>query len=225
MYKPGFAAGIVAGKENHGKGAPGGATGRGGGGISVPLTKIKAENVMAKATHFGDPTSSEATFAKPVPLVGPQQKTTDAGAIKPEPVGFGAPSRHGTTESARDPHHKPLPMARQCLTSTRIEQPDREAVVPAKSEPIPSNSAPSTAIRQEPGDGDGQNRSNRWKLADFDIGRPLGRGKFGNVYCAREKATRFVVALKVLFKKQVKENNIEHQVIIIYLVRLFVVFI
>jgi hypothetical protein len=24
----------------------------------------------------------------------------------------------------------------------------------------------------------------RWKLSDFDIGKPLGRGKFGNVYLA-----------------------------------------
>lgn len=51
-----------------------------------------------------------------------------------------------------------------------------------------------------------------WCLADFDIGRALGRGKFGNVYLAREKQTMFVVALKVLFKKQIKNLNVEHQV-------------
>ena len=37
----------------------------------------------------------------------------------------------------------------------------------------------------------------RWSLADFDIGKPLGKGKFGNVYLAREKESQFVVALKV----------------------------
>jgi aurora kinase A len=51
-----------------------------------------------------------------------------------------------------------------------------------------------------------------WSLVNFDIGRPLGRGKFGNVYLAREKETKFVIALKVLFKKQVAEQGIEHQV-------------
>ncbi|XP_058117961.1 aurora kinase C-like [Anopheles ziemanni] len=51
-----------------------------------------------------------------------------------------------------------------------------------------------------------------WTLSNFDIGRPLGRGKFGNVYLAREKETKFVIALKVLFKKQVKSQGIEHQV-------------
>ena len=37
----------------------------------------------------------------------------------------------------------------------------------------------------------------RWQLSDFEIGRPLGRGKFGNVYLAREKHSKFIVALKV----------------------------
>ena len=30
-----------------------------------------------------------------------------------------------------------------------------------------------------------------WSLSDFDIGKPLGRGKFGNVYLAREKRRLF----------------------------------
>lgn len=51
-----------------------------------------------------------------------------------------------------------------------------------------------------------------WSLVNFDIGRPLGRGKFGNVYLAREKETKFVIALKVLFKKQIASQGIEHQV-------------
>ena len=64
-------------------------------------------------------------------------------------------------------------------------------------------------------------RKKRWRLEDFDIGKPLGRGeslftnviawmdtcipnlvspfagKFGSVYLAREKKSKFVVALKV----------------------------
>lgn len=31
----------------------------------------------------------------------------------------------------------------------------------------------------------------RWILNDFDIGKPLGRGKFGHVYLAREKTVSF----------------------------------
>lgn len=51
----------------------------------------------------------------------------------------------------------------------------------------------------------------RWTIQDFEIGKPLGQGKFGNVYLARERNSKFVVALKVLFKKQLLESRVEHQ--------------
>ncbi|XP_065064586.1 aurora kinase C-like [Rhopilema esculentum] len=50
-----------------------------------------------------------------------------------------------------------------------------------------------------------------WSVDDFDIGKPLGRGKFGRVYLAREKQSKFIVALKVLFKAQLSKANVEHQ--------------
>uniref|UniRef100_A0A8C4J868 non-specific serine/threonine protein kinase n=1 Tax=Dromaius novaehollandiae TaxID=8790 RepID=A0A8C4J868_DRONO len=46
---------------------------------------------------------------------------------------------------------------------------------------------------------------------DFEVGRPLGKGKFGNVYLARERTSRFIVALKVLFKSQIEKEGVEHQ--------------
>lgn len=53
--------------------------------------------------------------------------------------------------------------------------------------------------------------SKDWSLSDFDIGRPLGRGKFGHVYLAREKESHFIVALKILSKKQLVKSGVEHQ--------------
>ncbi|RHY82250.1 hypothetical protein DYB26_007295 [Aphanomyces astaci] len=50
-----------------------------------------------------------------------------------------------------------------------------------------------------------------WKLSDFDIGRRLGRGKFGSVYLVREKKSQYIVALKVLQKAQLSKANVEHQ--------------
>jgi serine/threonine protein kinase len=40
-----------------------------------------------------------------------------------------------------------------------------------------------------------------WSLDDFDLGLALGRGKFGHVYLAREKKTKFLVAIKILYKR------------------------
>jgi serine/threonine protein kinase len=51
----------------------------------------------------------------------------------------------------------------------------------------------------------------RWTLNDFEIGKKLGAGKFGNVYLAREKRTKYIVALKVLKKSQLLSASVEHQ--------------
>lgn len=51
----------------------------------------------------------------------------------------------------------------------------------------------------------------KWSLNDFEIGKPLGRGKFGAVYLAREKETKYIVAIKVLHKSQLLKAGVEHQ--------------
>ncbi|XP_055478137.1 aurora kinase C isoform X3 [Psammomys obesus] len=53
--------------------------------------------------------------------------------------------------------------------------------------------------------------SRHFTIDDFEIGRPLGKGKFGNVYLARLKENHFIVALKVLFKSQIEKEGLEHQ--------------
>jgi len=50
-----------------------------------------------------------------------------------------------------------------------------------------------------------------WSLQDFDIGKPLGRGRFGNVYLAREKKSKFICALKVIMKSQLSKSKVTHQ--------------
>lgn len=76
---------------------------------------------------------------------------------------------------------------------------------------VPTVASTPNTVEQAAGNGSGKDKK-IWTLSNFDIGRPLGRGKFGNVYLAREKETKFVIALKVLFKKQVHAQGIEHQV-------------
>lgn len=53
--------------------------------------------------------------------------------------------------------------------------------------------------------------SKKWCLSDFEVGRALGKGKFGNVYLAREKQSQYIIALKVIFKVQVTKAKLEHQ--------------
>lgn len=51
----------------------------------------------------------------------------------------------------------------------------------------------------------------QWSLADFEIGKPLGRGKFGRVYLAREVKSKYIVALKIIFKEQLKKHGLFKQ--------------
>ncbi|CAM4547352.1 aurora kinase C-like [Lepidochelys kempii] len=50
-----------------------------------------------------------------------------------------------------------------------------------------------------------------WCIDDFEIGRPLGKGRFGTVYLAREQNTHFILALKVIFKSALEKSQLEHQ--------------
>lgn len=54
-------------------------------------------------------------------------------------------------------------------------------------------------------------RSRKWSLDDFEIGREVGRGNFGAVYIAIEKKSRKTVALKVVSKQVLRENDLERQ--------------
>jgi len=89
---------------------------------------------------------------------------------------------------------------------------NRSNVIPASSSSNQKKSAVSKSKSGTQKQKDaGTTKKTEWSIDDFDIGKPIGCGKFGNVYLAREKKTKYVVALKVLRKSQLKENNVEHQ--------------
>ncbi|KAF2275642.1 serine/threonine-protein kinase 12 [Westerdykella ornata] len=52
----------------------------------------------------------------------------------------------------------------------------------------------------------------QWHLGMFEIGKPLGKGKFGRVYLAKERSSGFVCALKVLHKSELQQGKVEKQV-------------
>lgn len=56
-------------------------------------------------------------------------------------------------------------------------------------------------------------RPYEWSTRDFELGAPLGRGKFGRVYVAREKQTKFMVAMKIMFKSELKKGHVERQLL------------
>ncbi|KAF3938166.1 hypothetical protein ABW19_dt0201152 [Dactylella cylindrospora] len=53
--------------------------------------------------------------------------------------------------------------------------------------------------------------SKQLHLGMFEIGRPLGKGKFGRVYLAKERKTGYLCALKVLHKSELQQGRVETQ--------------
>lgn len=49
------------------------------------------------------------------------------------------------------------------------------------------------------------------RLDDFEIGKKLGKGKFGKVYCVRHKETGFICALKAMDKSEIVQYNLQKQ--------------
>ncbi|KAJ2778591.1 spindle assembly checkpoint kinase [Coemansia javaensis] len=78
---------------------------------------------------------------------------------------------------------------------------------PAASQAPPKKAAPEAGASGALASGG----SRHWRVTDFDIGRVLGKGKFGRAYLAREKNTNYICALKVLFKSELQESKIEKQ--------------
>uniref|UniRef100_A0A1A8GEE6 non-specific serine/threonine protein kinase n=1 Tax=Nothobranchius korthausae TaxID=1143690 RepID=A0A1A8GEE6_9TELE len=88
------------------------------------------------------------------------------------------------TPCSNPPQPKPVSQQNQPKTHVPSAKPPTDPAKQAKPQNKPAKTnqvAPSKT---------------RWCLENFDIGRPLGKGKFGNVYLARERQTKFILALK-----------------------------
>lgn len=51
-----------------------------------------------------------------------------------------------------------------------------------------------------------------WKIEDFDLGKCLGKGRFGKVFIAREKKTKCLFALKCILKKGIDGQGLEQMI-------------
>ncbi|KRT80237.1 protein kinase [Oryctes borbonicus] len=93
-------------------------------------------------------------------------------------------------------------------TQEIIEEHLEKAKVPSKYKPAVREMM--TAMANHPCYG---NPHYKWSINDFELGHRLGRGKFGRVYCAREKKSGFIVALKTLMKAEIVKGGVERQIL------------
>ncbi|XP_067904239.1 aurora kinase C-like [Heterodontus francisci] len=111
-------------------------------------------------------------------------------------------------QTAQVPPH--LKQACQKAEVQQICEPPRNQTHVQPSE-VPSDGKTAENTSMDCHNASEKKKKKQWCLDDFEIGRPLGKGKFGNVYLARERQSRFILALKVLFKSQLEKAGVEHQ--------------
>uniref|UniRef100_A0A8D0YWM6 non-specific serine/threonine protein kinase n=1 Tax=Sus scrofa TaxID=9823 RepID=A0A8D0YWM6_PIG len=92
----------------------------------------------------------------------------------------------------------PRPVSRPLSNTQQGEQPQPAA---------PGNNPEKEVASRQKNE---ESKKRQWALEDFEVGCPPGKGKFGNVYLAREKQSKFILALKILFKAQLEKVGVEH---------------
>lgn len=103
----------------------------------------------------------------------------------------------------------------QTSTKSNPRYPLRDLTVTCRNTlTIPAHSATTKEVMQwnrSQSDYNDASTKKSWSIQDFEIGRILGRGKFGRVYLAREKKSKKIVALKILLKDQLRNAGVVHQ--------------
>ncbi|BFU22416.1 protein kinase putative [Entamoeba histolytica] len=82
--------------------------------------------------------------------------------------------------------------------------PTKPMAAPRRVEQLSVNSPLKKEIESKPKKDD-EKKPTQLSLDMFDIGKPLGQGKFGNVYLVKYKKYDYVCALKVIFKRQLQK--------------------
>ncbi|GBG29873.1 Protein kinase, putative [Hondaea fermentalgiana] len=101
------------------------------------------------------------------------------------------------------------PMSREMVSSKTAANAKQTQVLANAREPLAP--APESYYAASDPRGKCADGMLRWNLRDFEIGKALGRGKYGIVYRAKVKRTKQIVALKVLDKEQLQRDDMYSQ--------------
>ncbi|GAM35546.1 aurora-B kinase [Talaromyces pinophilus] len=111
-------------------------------------------------------------------------------------TGLGA----GNPSAANSARNQLLKMALQNTTESKAN-----AGSPANKDQQGRSEQSSTVLYDQPA-------PKQLHLGMFEIGKALGKGKFGRVYLAKERSTGFICALKVLHKSELQQGGVQKQV-------------
>lgn len=140
-----------------------------------------------------------AAAVEPVPLPA----KASAGGERPRSIAH----RHTAASRAREMANR---AALQSRGAAAGEGKDGDAST-AVRRPRPASRRFRQVAAGRAGGVNGEEGAKQWCFDDFELGKLLGKGRFGNVYIAKEKKTQYTVALKVLNKAELLDMHAEGQ--------------
>lgn len=131
-----------------------------------------------------------ASSSTAVPPASPTKKTVPSTTVT-------LPSQ-AASKKIQAPSNPPSPTKKDKTSST-----SSSSALSRSSDEADTESQPIT-LHDEP---------RLFHLGMFEIGKPLGKGKFGRVYLVKERTSGFICALKVLYKSELQQGSgVEKQV-------------
>ncbi|KAI4174329.1 MAG: hypothetical protein LQ343_002468 [Gyalolechia ehrenbergii] len=186
----------------------------------MAIRTIESRFERMSVNDENEPTNSGPIYTKP--------KNSLSTALPLSGLGQGTqltsnPNRSNLLKFALQNNNEVVTKSAITTATTGVQQPHWRGSQIPPSAPSPPRKAPSTSSSTRPSEGSiaqrlsnpptqEQSQPRKFHLGMFEIGKPLGKGKFGRVYLAKERSTGFVCALKVLHKSELQQGKVEKQV-------------
>lgn len=172
-------------------------------------------NKVASRKHSSSPFIDKPKHTAGVTTNAPMQLTENAPVLRIEKYHTSLPFLASTNSPSRPESniYKParpvqdtetgMQHKSNVITTASSASPTSQA---SPSQPVPQQSIPKNLTQPAQLT---QSTLLLPKFEDFEIGRCLGKGKLGKVYCAKHIKSDYLVALKVMNKQEIVNNRIE----------------
>ena len=155
--------------------------------VRKPLTKVSLNTIDSTSTKIAKPKMKRSLYRLPGSKTNRSKSTTYTSNSIPKPANGRISSTNPAANTNTNINPNSIPIQKASTSSTTSN---------TSSTPGPSSSTTKPA-------------DSLLSLQDFELGRILGKGKLGKVYCAKHKQSGYVVALKVMSKNDLVSLKLE----------------
>ncbi|KAG7196098.1 spindle assembly checkpoint kinase [Scheffersomyces spartinae] len=166
---------------------------------SLSSLESRIKKLSESLSHDHTPGSKSRSLRKPLSTFVINTYDNNQKKVNKRPSQSSSHGNHGTPKlNSRAQRHTDIGPSTRFSTSASNNGPGSISRLHL------SSSVPSSPISQYP-----IPPSLELSIKDFEVGKPLGRGKLGRVYCCRHIGSNYVCALKVMSKEQLTSQGLE----------------